>query len=288
MNSCEFYQELISRMVDGELSAEEQAVLAPHLENCPECAALAEAFKSISGVIAGDMAEPPEALTENVMAELRRAEVSAKNRKKIRWKGPLATAACLTVIVAATWLLPNMFRAGSAAPAEMPAAASDQAAPQTREYAETAEEAEENTVAAAGTATETGAAPKEAEPESAASAEYAEAYSMDDGAMEGLEEDFSAQAYSARSSGISGGEYILLEDDSAAYFSALLSGSEAQLPDREADAVYTIGYSIEGAQYSVQLCFFGGQVYYSSDGALFYLSTFSKSEFDALISPKKP
>ena len=92
MNSCEFYQELISSMADGELSAEEQAVLAPHLEHCPDCAALYEAFQSISGLIAGDLAEPPETLSENVMAQLRRADIRAKNRKKKHWKGPLATA----------------------------------------------------------------------------------------------------------------------------------------------------------------------------------------------------
>ncbi|MGN0964729.1 MAG: anti-sigma factor family protein, partial [Dysosmobacter sp.] len=40
MSSCEYYQELISRMVDEELSAEEQAVLVSHLEHCPDCAAL--------------------------------------------------------------------------------------------------------------------------------------------------------------------------------------------------------------------------------------------------------
>lgn len=139
MNSCEFYQELISSMADGELSAEEQAVLAPHLEHCPDCAALYEAFQSISGLIAGDLAEPPEALSENVMAELRRADIRAKSRKQKYWKGPLATAACLAVVIAAAWLMPNLFRTGSSAPAEMSAAASDQAAPRAEEYAVPAE-----------------------------------------------------------------------------------------------------------------------------------------------------
>ena len=84
MSSCEHYQELISRLVDDELSAEEQAVLVSHLEHCPDCAALVQAFQSISAVIAEDLAEPPEALSENVMAELRREAIKTENRKKRR------------------------------------------------------------------------------------------------------------------------------------------------------------------------------------------------------------
>ena len=38
MSQCEFYQELISRMVDGDLSAREEADLARHIETCPDSA----------------------------------------------------------------------------------------------------------------------------------------------------------------------------------------------------------------------------------------------------------
>lgn len=282
MSSCEYYQELISRMVDEELSAEEQAVLAPHLEHCPDCAALYQAFQRISGVIAEGLEEPPEALSENVMAALWREQIKNKNRKTMRWKGPLATAACLAVVIAAAWLMPNMFRAGSAAPAEAPAA-SDQAAPQDREYALPVEGTDSGSAKAAVT----GAAPEEADLETAP-AEAAETFSVDEEAAAEPEEAPSAQVYAAASDRAYGGEYIGLEGDRAASFADLLSGSETQLPEREADAVYTVSYEVQSAEYFVSLRIFGEQVYYSFDNTLFYLSSFSKSEFFALIFPEVP
>ena len=280
MSSCEYYQELISRLVDDELSAEEQAVLVSHLEHCPDCATLVQALQSISGVIAEDLAEPPEALSANVMAELRREAIKTENRKKRRWKGPLATAACLAVVIAAAWLMPNMFRADSAAPAEMSAAASDYAAPQAPEYALPAEGIDSGSA-------EAGAAPEEADLETAP-AEAAEAYSMEEEAAAEMEEAPSAQVYATGASRTSGGEYIALDGDRAATFAALLSGSEAPLPEREADAVYIVSYEVQDVEYCVSLCVFGEQVYYSFDNALFALSSSSKSEFFALIFPEVP
>lgn len=282
MSSCEHYQELISRLVDDELSAEEQAVLVSHLEHCPDCAALYQAFQSISGVIAEDLEEPPEALSENVMAELRREAIKTKNRKKRRWKGPLATAACLAVVIAAAWLIPNIFRANSAAPSEAPALASDQAVPQTRGYG-----LENGDDPASAEVAVTEAPPETAEAEEAP-AEAAEAYSIGEGAAEEPEEASSAQAFTAGAAGAYSGEYITLDGESAAAFAALLSGSEAPLPKREADAVYVVGYEVQDVEYSVSLCLFGEQVYYSFDNSLFSLSSSSKSEFFALIFPEVP
>lgn len=283
MNSCEYNQELISRMVDEELSAEEQAVLVSHLEHCPDCAALYQAFQGISGFITEDLAEPPEALSENVMAELRRADIRAKSRKKRRWKGPLATAACLAVVIAAAWLMPNLFRAGSAAPAEAPAAAYDQAVPRAGEYAVPAEGGDSGSAKTAVT----GAAPDAAEAEEAP-AEAAEAYYPDEEAAAEPEEAPPILAYTAGASGASNGGVIFLEDDRAASFAALLSGTEAPLPEQEADALYTVSCTIQSAEYRVSLCIYGDQVYYSYDNSLFYLSASPKSEFLALIFPEVP
>ena len=280
MNSCEFYQELISSMADGELSAEEQAVLAPHLEHCPDCAALYEAFQSISGLIAGDLAEPPEVLSENVMAELRRADIRAKSRKQKHWKGPLATAACLAVVIAAAWLMPNLFRAGSSAPAEMSAAASDQAAPRAEEYAVPAEG-----IAPAAAGTDTVSAPEAGAQEAAVPAESAEIGSVDEAPAE--EPDVLPAQFTAgsREAAVEG-EFITLEGESAASFAALLNGDEAQLPAQQEDAACTVCYSIEQEEYRISLRIFGQQVYYSLDGSRFYLSSFAKSDFAPLIFPK--
>ena len=48
MQDCAYMQELISRMIDGELDADEQAVLAKHLEDCPACRTMYDAFNAVS------------------------------------------------------------------------------------------------------------------------------------------------------------------------------------------------------------------------------------------------
>lgn len=58
MNSCEEYQELISRLADGELSADEEAKLRTHIETCPQCSKLYAAFTAISSAAAEDLEAP--------------------------------------------------------------------------------------------------------------------------------------------------------------------------------------------------------------------------------------
>ena len=99
--NCEYYQELISGLLDGELTEQEEAALSDHLQTCPECAAMYKAFKELSAVMQEDMEEVPESLCMNVMAELRRAEIVKKNRRKSAVKAVFATAACAVLVVAA-------------------------------------------------------------------------------------------------------------------------------------------------------------------------------------------
>lgn len=124
MNGCEYYQELISRLVDGELSEEGRAVLAQHLRECGECAAVYDAFAGISQAIGDDMVEAPESIAENVMAHVRRSMILEKNgdktparskmhqterkhsRNKPGFKVILSAAACLALVVAAAYTLP--------------------------------------------------------------------------------------------------------------------------------------------------------------------------------------
>ena len=47
MSGCEKYQELISAMLDGELSTEKTVELSVHLAKCPECRAMYEAFSAM-------------------------------------------------------------------------------------------------------------------------------------------------------------------------------------------------------------------------------------------------
>lgn len=99
MSQCEIYQELISRMVDGDLSAREEADLARHIETCPDCAALFQAFSALSDQIGEDLEEAPFDLRDNVMAEIRREEIRRRNRIPTILRSVLSAAACVALIV---------------------------------------------------------------------------------------------------------------------------------------------------------------------------------------------
>ena len=93
MSGCEYYQELISRMLDEDISRDERAALAEHLGTCRECAAMYQAFSALSDTISSGMVDPPEELTDNIMAELRRSEIRRKNRRMPRQMKNLIAAA---------------------------------------------------------------------------------------------------------------------------------------------------------------------------------------------------
>ena len=97
MENCEYMQELISRMLDEELDAQEQAALSKHLESCAECRAVYEAFAAVSGALREQLEEPPESLCENVMAEIRRDEIKKKNRRPYR--AALTVAAAVVLVI---------------------------------------------------------------------------------------------------------------------------------------------------------------------------------------------
>ena len=63
MKDCAYYQELISRLIDRELSAEEGEDLAAHARECAECRAVYTAFCSLSDMLADGTVEPPEELS---------------------------------------------------------------------------------------------------------------------------------------------------------------------------------------------------------------------------------
>jgi hypothetical protein len=119
MNNCEYYEELISRSLDDELTVDERKELAVHLASCHKCSELWQLMADISGMMEADMDELPEGLHENIMADIRRSEMKKKNtvvggtgssnkakatvEKKLSKpvRNMLATAACLVIVVAA-------------------------------------------------------------------------------------------------------------------------------------------------------------------------------------------
>lgn len=135
MTSCKEYQELISRMLDDDLNKSERDALAAHVKTCPDCAAVYVAFRSLSEHLGEDLEEVPHALHENIMAEVRRDGIRARNsahRSHRTWHTVLTVAACLVLVIAAGLSLPKLApRMGknAAAPAEAaPAAAAEQVA----------------------------------------------------------------------------------------------------------------------------------------------------------------
>ena len=142
MKDCEKYQELISAMLDGEISAAEREELEAHVAGCADCAFVYSAFSALSEGLSHALEEPPERLRENVMAELRRDEIKKSSRRLSRpLKTLLAAAACMALAVGFWALGPgaaqktedSLLDAGQAAPAaEAPAvrnSAADEALP---------------------------------------------------------------------------------------------------------------------------------------------------------------
>ena len=121
MKDCAYYQELISRLVDREISPEEGEELAVHARECEECRAVYTAFNSLSDMLAGDLVDPPEELGENVMAELRRSELWKNNARtrRIRRYAALAASAVLVIGIGALTLPKLLARKSSAAAPEM-------------------------------------------------------------------------------------------------------------------------------------------------------------------------
>lgn len=101
MSDCAKYQEYICALVDEELNNSDRAALMAHIAECSECKAMYSAFAAVSGAIAEDMAEVPEALHENIMAGVRRsAMVKNNSRRNMRHtKSMIAAAACFAVVL---------------------------------------------------------------------------------------------------------------------------------------------------------------------------------------------
>ena len=273
MSNCELYQEMISRMIDDELSEEERTVLARHLDICPECSTLYAAFSGLSAAIADDLESPPEELSDNIMAELRRADIQVKNRRKPRWRGALAAAACLALVIMAARFVPDLFQASSAAPA-----AGDMAAPAAYEYA-AAEDSSAESVEEASPAEEPAAQPESRQEEDAKSGGSPFAMiTTTDGSESGCYGD-----------SVFNGIPVDLSGDRAEQFAAGLCGEECSLPEgRKAEAAYNVYYELNGENRFVFLCVFDGQVYYSFDGAVFSLSAWEKTELETLFFQDQP
>ena len=101
MNSCAYYQELISSLVDGELSDEENEALMLHLNSCSRCNAMYAVFHDLSDILSEEPEPLPEGLHENIMAGVRRSEIIKRSRRmrKIGLRTAMTAAACAVLVL---------------------------------------------------------------------------------------------------------------------------------------------------------------------------------------------
>ena len=100
MNDCAVIQEMISAMLDGELSENERAAVEAHILNCSECAAMYADFAALSEETGEMLAEVPDSLHDKIMKGVR---TSRKPKKSvlITLRPYVSAAACLVVIIGA-------------------------------------------------------------------------------------------------------------------------------------------------------------------------------------------
>ncbi len=123
---CEDALLLISGHIDQENTPEEEAQLLQHLQQCPDCRKVLQAFEEMHSGLAALNEEPPADLRQNVMNVIR-SEVPAPGKQSRRWMG-LAVAAALALVIGAA-AMPKW----EPAPAEAEPAAMSRTAPAAEE-----------------------------------------------------------------------------------------------------------------------------------------------------------
>lgn len=102
--NCNEIRELISCMLDNELSAEDSAVVTEHLAECPECMRAFEAFHAISLSMEA-LEDVPDGFTESVMTRITAAAETPTPKKKrsgfFRIAGLAGMAACVALVMMA-------------------------------------------------------------------------------------------------------------------------------------------------------------------------------------------
>lgn len=95
---CSEIRELISCMLDQELSAEDSAIVTEHLAECPECMRVFEAFHSIS-VSLEELEDVPSGFTEAVMSRINTP--TARNKHRPVFRRLIGLAACVALVLLA-------------------------------------------------------------------------------------------------------------------------------------------------------------------------------------------
>ena len=100
MENCSYYEELVSAVLDGEATEEEETALFAHLEGCGSCRAYYEALRALSLAAEDGLPDPPADFTARVMERVRAAEKPRKKAAVIRFPvRSLAVAAAAALVL---------------------------------------------------------------------------------------------------------------------------------------------------------------------------------------------
>ena len=91
--NCDKFLDLISARLDGELTAQEEASLTAHLQECPVCRAIADDMKTLHSACSSlEEVDAPAELSQTVMRKIKAERSTARHRVIRRISG---LAACL-------------------------------------------------------------------------------------------------------------------------------------------------------------------------------------------------
>lgn len=115
MRSCEEYAEIISCLIDGEVSNAEAEEVQAHIEHCESCRALFLAFSSVSDFLENELEEPPEGLTENIMSDIRRSRLAAVKTGKAMRRNLITAIASVAALAVICYTVPALSGLGNKA-----------------------------------------------------------------------------------------------------------------------------------------------------------------------------
>lgn len=124
--NCEDALCLISGHIDGQNTAEEEALLQAHLESCASCREILQAYQAVDQGVAALEEEPPQGLAEAVMEQILQHPSQRSHRRRLFLGSGTAVAAVAAVLALLlfTGRLPNLnqSRASTVHPADDAAA----------------------------------------------------------------------------------------------------------------------------------------------------------------------
>lgn len=87
--NCEYYESLMSRMLDGDLLKQETDLLREHIRTCKNCRTLCAAFSGMTLSLRDDLVDAPAGLADAVMSRIRTEEAEKALETDVPAKEPV-------------------------------------------------------------------------------------------------------------------------------------------------------------------------------------------------------